>query len=132
MHRTIKFRAWTGKTMMYQEKQYLESFLRRVVMQVTIDHDFPEIYEHESYLPKGTVIDEYLMQWTGFADRKKQDVYDGDFLGNEWGKYRVFWDRGGFVVQSEDGFRHNIGDMDLQALEVIGNEKENPDLFKEA
>lgn len=132
MHRTIKFRAWTGKTMMYQEKQYLGSFLRRVVTRIMLEHGSDTPKEHESYLPQGTAIDDYLLQWTGFTDRKKQDVYDGDFLGNEWGKYRVFWDRGGFVVQSEDGFRHNIGDMDIQALEVIGNERENPDLFKEA
>lgn len=129
MSREIKFRAWTGKTMMYQEKQYLGSFIRRVVMQVTIDHDFPETYEHESYLPKGSKINDYLQQFADFKDKKEREVYDGDYLANEWGKYRVYWDRGGFVVQSEDGMRYDLSNIDVKTLEVIGNRSENPELL---
>jgi len=69
-----------------------------------------------------------LMQFTDYKDRNKRDICDGDYLANAWGKYRVYWDRGGFVIQSEDGFRYNISEMDLQALEVIGNRDENPEL----
>ena len=127
--RAIKFRAWTGKKMFYQEKQYLASFIRRAVPKIIVDHDEQAAYrEHESYLPNGGDISEYLMQFTGLLDASGHEIYEGDYLANDWGKYRVYWDRGGFIVESEDGHRHNIGDIEVGTLKVIGNCRENPEL----
>lgn len=80
MDRVIKFRAWTGKKMMYQEKQYLASFIRRAVTAIMIDHDIEDYRDHESYLPNGGVIDEYLMQFTGIEDNHNAPIYEGDIV----------------------------------------------------
>ncbi len=54
MSRIIKFRAWTGKQMVYQDEQYLVSFIRRVVPQIIVDHGGKAFSQHESYLPNWT------------------------------------------------------------------------------
>jgi hypothetical protein len=72
--RDIKFRAWTGKEMIYQDKQYLASFIRRVVPQIIRDHGGEPFSQHESYLPNGGNLDEYLMQFTGLKDYKDKEI----------------------------------------------------------
>lgn len=129
MSRPILFRAWTGHTMMYQDNQYLGSFIRRVVTRIMLDNGMDEPREHESYLPKGKTIGDYLLQYTEHQDKNQRKIYDGDFLANEWGKYRVCWEDGTPVVFSEDGKFIYLNDFGCDRTEVIGNRYENPELL---
>lgn len=90
MHRKIKFRAWTGKQMMYQDNQYLASFIRRVVLQICLEHGSTQ--QHESYLPNGGIIDEYLQQYTGLQDKNGKDGYQDDLVKLfDRSLFRIVW-----------------------------------------
>lgn len=90
----LKFRAWTGKHMFYQGDQYLASFIRRAVQQIIEDSSGKQsTQEHESYLPNGGDIEEYLTQYTGKQDKNGRGVYDKDIIrftnprpGKRWHK----------------------------------------------
>lgn len=124
--RKIKFRAWTGKQMIYQDQQYLASFIRRVVPEIIQDHGGKHYVSHESYLPNGGVIDEYLTQWTGMQDCKGRDIYEGDILRIEDATAKVvFWGRPpeyGLDPIDEDKWCDdwNLSD-DSERMEVVGN-----------
>lgn len=134
MSRTIKFRAWTGKEMFYQDKQYLASFIRRVVPKIILDHGGENYREHESYLPNGGVIDEYLTQWTGLLDCNDKEIYEGDIVRMEQATAKVvFWEHPpayGLDALDEDEWCDdwNLSD-DSKHMEVIGNIYETPELL---
>lgn len=90
--RGIEFRAWTGKRMIYQDKQYLASFIRRVVPEIVRDHGGESFRQHESYLPNGGVIDDYLTQYIGLADRNGKKIFEGDIIKVTYNTgYESFW-----------------------------------------
>jgi len=71
--RKIKFRAWLdeSKKMMYQEEQYLCSFIRRFITE--------KCWEiHESYLKND--IGYYLMQYTWLKDKFNNEIFEDDII----------------------------------------------------
>lgn len=139
----IEFRAWTGKKMMYQDDQYLGSFIRRVVPRIIEDHGGEHYREHESYLPNGGDIDEYLMQYTRLKDKNGKKVYIGDIIDCNytwWGtpiheRHEVTINDIGLILPFHQP--HDVdGRLWIQCLagkfEVIGNIYENPELLEGA
>lgn len=140
--REIKFRAWTGRQMMYQDKQYLGSFIRRVVLQINLDSERGFQQAHEAYLPDGKSIDDYLMLWTGLLDKHGKEVYEGDLYRNLdnglIGKFYYLNGVGGYALHcrenNPDGSPYNMlpfAQLDTTNFEVIGNIYEMPDLLKQ-
>lgn len=140
MSKELLFRAWTGRQMLYQDNQYLGSFLRRVVMQIMLDNGIDEPWEHESYLPKGKRIDDYLMQYTGTPDQNGRKIYKNDILEAKdyWGEQDyavVVWNerqlqwyllRNGAL---HTPLRTPFADEHMP-FEVVGNLHENSDLLE--
>lgn len=156
MNRPMTFRAWTGKRMLYQDKQYLASFIRRVVQQINLDHERGFSQAHESYLPNGGNIDEYLMQSTGLTDTHGREIYEGDIIRygffalndvNKFGiepwnhlpegteetditteqmRYVVEWDFSKLAALQS----HINRDPDVLGVEIIGNIYETPELLE--
>ena len=138
--REIKFRAWTGKKMLYQDKQYLASFIRRIVPEIILDHGGESFSQHESYLPNGGEISEYLMQFTGLQDKNGKNIYDGDILElnclGYGGTYKtralitprdVNW----MLYTPDEPIKYQRLDKKWEPeCEVIGNIYENPELLK--
>lgn len=137
--REIKFRVWTGKQMIYQDKQYLASFIRRIVPRIILDHGGEAFYQHESYLPNGGLIDEYLMQFTGLKDKHGKEVYEGAIYRNLdnglIGKFYYLNGPGGYTLycreNNADGSPYNMlpfMQLDTTNFEIIGNIYETPEL----
>jgi uncharacterized phage protein (TIGR01671 family) len=135
----IEFRAWTGKKMIYQDTQYLASFIRRAVTQIILDHEGTSIKHHESYLPNGGTIDEYLQQYIRVDDKNGKKAYIGDIvrLDKAIGLHgmRTFeiveLHALGFSLCREDIYEYDGINLQLIPFEIIGNVKENPELLKE-
>lgn len=128
MSRPLLFRAWTGRTMMYQDNQYLGSFIRRVVTRIMLENGSGEPREHESYLPKGTRIDDYLMQWTGLTNASTCKIFEGDIVDyhgiHVCGVVTWVDENAGFkVISHQKAYTLHDG------WEVIGNIHENSDLL---
>jgi uncharacterized phage protein (TIGR01671 family) len=135
--RPIEFRVWTGKRMLYQEKQYLASFIRRVVPEIILDHGGEAFSQHESYLPNGGVIDEYLLQYTGLLDKNGKKIFEGDIVRNDDITTRgdnlsvtgtVMWANNypGFIIQN---LEKSGAFVVHEQWEVIGNIYENSELL---
>lgn len=141
----IEFRAWTGKKMIYQDNQYLGSFIRRVVPRIIEDHGGEHYREHESYLPNGGTIDEYLQQFTCIKDKNGKKVYIGDIIDCNytwWGlpiheRHVVRWSEFMQILPFHQAFSYGsdrrlwINDL-ANKFGVIGNACENPELLVSA
>jgi hypothetical protein len=121
----LKFRAWTGKQMLYQDKQYLASFIRHVVLQINLDSERGFQRAHEAYLPDGKSIDDYLLQWTGPLDIAGKEIYVGDIV-----QFQTF-DGWGIVRFCAPAFVASDHSLRGYEVEVVGNIYETPELLKE-
>jgi uncharacterized phage protein (TIGR01671 family) len=130
MSREIKFRAWTGKEMYYQDNQYLASFVRRAVPKIiqAVDAKNWGTQTHESYLPNGGNISEYLEQFTGLRDKNGTEIYEGDLISDGLFVRAVTFGAGVFLA-GEDNLYDYTND---ETYRVIGNVHENPELLIEA
>ena len=133
----LKLRAWTGKRLIYQEKQYLASFIRRVIPEIIREHGGEAFSQHESYLPNGGVIDEYLTQYIGLKDRDGREIYEGDIIKTKettWlvepiGSLEKDERYYGLCVSVNGGGENYFIDQSILAGEVIGNIYETPKLL---
>jgi len=143
MSRQIKFRAWDGKRMIYQDRENFSIRLRAVKA------------GNEVYIERSNFIDNFftpemgqLMQWIGLKDKSGVDVFEGDILESpndpaepihhvvEWSVKYSGW----FAWNVTDTNR-NSGNGSLQLWQyvrsvqygefsVIGNIHEHPELLQ--
>lgn len=131
--RIYKFRAWTGKEMLYPYNK---------------DDNFETIDGHNKleYRPisalRGDSNDYIWMQYTGLKDKNGKEIWEGDIVKREDKKWIGFveWKNGSFVLfipekeqNKKDifrGFRFFDLRINQMKLEVIGNIYENPKLIK--
>lgn len=122
MSKAIKFRAWTGQEMIYQEKQYLASFIGRIVPKIMLHHGIDDFRQHESYLPNGGDISEYLTQFTGLTDMAGREIYEGDIvtLAHNDGQWIIEWDEDGYH-RANPARTYFLAGIDAEQCTVIGN-----------
>jgi len=114
MSREIKFRAWTGKEMLYMKDR---------------DNNFNPEDKHNRlmYRPISSLIgdsNDYIwQQFTGLKDKNGVKIYEDDIMENKEmeSKEVVIFSEGCFSIYSL---------LALEEFEVIGNIYENPELLK--
>lgn len=133
--REIKFRGQTGTTEgkkwvyghYYRVKSFFDDIEGHYINTIRSDH-----------LKDYNVYKETVGQYTGLHDKNEKEIYEGDIvkiLGGEYEKGFYEWDE---KVQIKDliydGFNlmMTISQIGNQAIEVIGNIYENPELLKGA
>lgn len=79
------------------------------------------------------VAPETVGQFTGLTDYHGNEIYDGDIVEvsclNYTGFAEIIFKEGSFCMVSEDWFETLYG-FDTDALEVVGNIHDNPELQK--
>ena len=125
--REIKFRSWDtyNKEMLeVQELNYADSYNGQPMIRTTMYNDYFD------------TKDMILMQYTGLKDKNGVEIYEGDIvriLGGEYEQGFYEWDEKVCIKDFiYDGFNlmmtvHQIGN---EALEVIGNIYDNPELLE--
>ena len=119
--REIKFRAWvkdmdTGKLEMINWDSEFFS-------------DMSPVTSWGSEFPSNEP-DVILMQYTGLKDKNGKEIYEGDIVGDDNGKWIVKW------ISEEDGWDYTgwlIGErygLCYKSAKILGNIYENPGFLK--
>lgn len=129
--REIKFRAWTGKEMMFEWLVARPQFADP--LKVMTDPVFArELYGFEDY---------HLMQFTGLLDKNGKEIYEGDVIGIMLKEgvrpaWVVDWHSGYGSWGLRQIFRGNVNPAvnrctinEWRSLEIIGNIYETPNLL---
>lgn len=141
MNREIKFRAWNGEQMIYEEVAHPFLLIGSCVLRLSPHHenDLYEILNSDKYK---------IMQFTGLLDKNGKEIFEGDILKSEsgkniavveWGEYRCkikgFFN--GMDNMEMCGWIVNKPNVPVEPLdesfrngEIIGNIHSNPDLLK--
>jgi uncharacterized phage protein (TIGR01671 family) len=145
MAREIKFRAWDGNNMFYQNGAPEPDLC------ITFQGEVCSVNEDTSYGTwKFKLNDMKLMQYTGLHDKKGKEIYEGDLVTFGTRKYQIVHECGSFCLYDEDGeiiskiggindHCYSLFDLFLECcweensaydIEVIGNIHENSKLLE--
>lgn len=125
--REIKFRSWDtyNKEMLeVQELDYADSYNGQPMIRTTMYNDY---FDTEDMI---------LMQYTGLKDKNGVEIYEGDIvriLGGEYEQGFYEWEEKVCIKDFiYDGFNlmMTVNQIGNEALEVIGNIYDNPELIE--
>lgn len=124
MSRQIKFRAWDGKEMHMPEHSDDSNFY------ISCDGVVRYIKEvgnegHSIELPR---IGWTLMQYTGLKDKNGTEIYEDDILRINDKQMQVVFHNGCFYTHTLTS-NYRLGGWALEAVEIIGNIHQHPDLL---
>lgn len=135
MKREIKFRAWNGKEMIYQESQKkLTDYNFQVFWNRVTGWSFWQKWDGKEKETWNEYENEPLMQYTGLKDKNGVNVYESDILENPQGKIGVIkFEDGGFILESKRDevtiWTTKIDSGFLKNKTVIGNIHLTPELL---
>lgn len=134
MNREIKFRAWDidSSEMLYtKENKGIDFFFdfdnSGLCLFMPKEEDFAEKREAN------------IMQFTGFKDKKGNEIYEGDILYNGFNAKGVMkFENGAFICEFQyenkskiENEKHKFRISNINSItEIIGNVYENPELLK--
>lgn len=72
-----------------------------------------------------------IVQFTGFKDKNRKEIYEGDILDTEAGRFVVVWETHSAAFRYHDLQGNSESPLNYDHIEVIGNIYENPDLIKQ-
>jgi len=134
--RTIKFRGWNGKKMLFYNSWFTLHNNNVLCFEESSDHD----YVDDSDVDYPEKVE--LMQFTGLTDKNGKEIYEGDIYKPS-DSFIVEWtEKVVGIIEFKNGsfigvYRNKKGeilDSELYmqgTIEVIGNIYENEDLLKE-
>ena len=125
--REIKFRAWDKK---YKTMINDIHIVPEYDWLVLSDNDALAERDNRSWKGKGKQY--VLMQFTGLRDKNGREVFEGDILGSEKGRFKlppVVMEDGVNCGCCDDYRGWSLSVNDAKKYKVIGNIYENPDLL---
>lgn len=133
--REIKYRVWTGDTMLQVVKLNLLKRPNGEYMELGQGYFLNGLRKGENV--KFSMNSVKFLEYTGLKDKSGTEIYEGDILNRNlhWGFYVGFKD-GCFVSSPLETVQRNnwehppLKNLDFRHWEVIGNVYENPELIK--
>lgn len=134
--RPIKFRAWDPDA----KKMFYNCVVGGSVVIAehggsVVDGDFEPRY----FTTNNAIAGFKVMQFTGLTDKNGKEIYEGDVVSVEYGRGKVIFHAGCFMIEWIDDPEANMELLSMrnakfgharEDLELLGNIYENPELLK--
>lgn len=133
MNREIKFRIWNGSQMEYN---IMAGFLGTFFVNSIDERDSSSMSQNNTKYPPDTIP----MQFTGLKDINGKDIYENDIVQCGYGKAKVIFKSGCFMVQwieDKEAYMEFLFSRkgmyirkDDEQFTIIGDIYQNPELYE--
>lgn len=127
--KTVKFRIWNGMQMVYEitAGKFGTFYVNPERGDGLNPRDTACLTENTTKYPEGTP----LMQYTGMNDNNGKEIFEGDIVENlDLDKRIIVYCNNSFEMRLTNGNRESSNTVWYNAVEVIGNIYDNPELLK--